>query len=56
MFVGRDDARSSPSHEVSWEVAQSCLNHIGSFYSTRPKPTLEDETQLSSLSSFETAS
>jgi hypothetical protein len=43
ILVGRRKAQPSPSHEAAWDVAQSCLVHVGSLYLARRKPTLEDE-------------
>jgi serine/threonine protein kinase len=43
LISGRRRAQPSPSHEAAWDVAQSCLVHVGSLYLARRKPTLEDE-------------
>jgi serine/threonine protein kinase len=44
LYSGRDDIKPSPSHLKNWDVAQFCLDTLGSHYAVRPstRPLLED--------------
>jgi len=43
LNAARHDEDPSPSHEVAWDVAQSCLTHIAFMLVPPRRPALKDE-------------